>query len=40
MHEIGEKIFLGMELVKDGRLSDLIRDKNALKKQFTDEEAS
>ena len=40
MREISQKIFLGMELIKDGRLSDLIRSKTAQNGHFTDEEAS
>ena len=40
MREIGGTIFLGMELLKDGRLSDLIKSKIDQKIQFTDEEAS
>jgi len=41
MHEVKGKLYLGMELVQGGRLTDLIKDK--FKKhhgKFTDREAS
>ncbi|CDW90807.1 protein kinase domain containing protein [Stylonychia lemnae] len=40
IHEIKGKLFLGMELVKDGRLTDIIREKQENNMKFTDNEAS
>lgn len=40
MKEIKGKIFLGMELMRGGQLSELILTKKKQKKDFSDEEAS
>ena len=40
MKEIGGKIFVGMELMEGGRLSDLIYQRKQSKNGFTDEEGS
>lgn len=40
MYESKNKLFLGMELVKDGRLSDLIKEKQKQNAKFTDIDSS
>lgn len=40
MHDIKGKLFLGMELIKGGRLTDIIKEKTLLKEKISDKEAS
>ena len=41
IHEVKGKLYLGMELVKGGRLTDMIKEKShTSNSKFTDKEAS
>jgi calcium/calmodulin-dependent protein kinase I len=40
IHEIKGKLFLGMELVKDGRLTDIIKERQEKGETFSGKEAS
>lgn len=40
IHEIKGKLYLGMEMVREGRLTDIIKEKIEMQGKFADNEAS